>query len=84
MVKTRSRRLAERGEKIYSSFLKRQLEPKHVGKFVAIEVDSGDYFVGSSILDATDKARKKYERRVFYIKRIGYQFVHSFKNSFRN
>jgi hypothetical protein len=39
-------RLGEEGERIYYEKLKPILEPKYKGKIIAIEVDSGDYFIG--------------------------------------
>ena len=47
------------------------------GKMVAIDVDSGDYFVGDSPLEACDLGKKKYPGKIFYLKRIGakYTFV---------
>ena len=36
--------LEKKGQEIYESKLKQYLEKEHFGKYVAIEVESGDYF----------------------------------------
>ncbi len=41
------------------------------GKIIAIDVESGDYFVGNDTLDAYEKARKKHPSHEFFFKRIG-------------
>ena len=41
------------------------------GKIIAIDIESGDYFVGNDTLDAYERARKKYPSHEFFFKRIG-------------
>lgn len=79
---TNVKSLEDRGEKIYRTQLKRVLEPHHTGEFVAIEVESGDYFVGPTIGTALAKASKKYPDKHFHIMRIGYSVVASLKHRF--
>ena len=62
----------DRGKGIYEK-IKDKLEPAHKGEFVAIEVDTGDYFVGKDLIEADRKAREKYPDAVFYLARIGYR-----------
>ena len=51
-------------------------EPGNKGKIVAIDIDSGDYFVGNSELEAYRKAIKKYPDKKFIFKRIGFVNTH--------
>ncbi|MEM4218121.1 MAG: hypothetical protein QXZ09_08865 [Candidatus Methanomethylicaceae archaeon] len=74
--------LEARGEQIYRARLRALLEPDHIGEFVAIEVESGDYFVGPTIGAVLAKAGKKYPDKRFHIVRIGYPVVASFKHRF--
>jgi hypothetical protein len=67
--------VARRGQKIYDQRLKAELELKHPNAYVAIEPDSGDYFVGSSIAEADDAAQEKYPGRLTYVLRIGHEVV---------
>ncbi len=62
----------QKADEIYKSKLETVLEPAYKGKYVAIDVPSGDYFVGDEILDAHQKASLKYPNRTFVFKRIGY------------
>ena len=63
--------LCSKGEKVYAG-IKEKLEPMLNNKFVAIEVDSGDYFIGNDAIEATNKAREKYPSSVFFLVRIGH------------
>lgn len=68
-------RLSEEGEEIYKR-LKKQLEPKYKGKIMAIEIDSGDYFIGDTVSDADKKAKQKYPDKIFHFVKIGYPIVY--------
>lgn len=46
---------------------------------VVIEPETGDYFLGKSLTEALQKARKRYPGKIFYSIRIGYPFVHEHK-----
>lgn len=67
--------LAEKGQKIYNEKLKSILEPDKKGKFVVIEVESGDYFVADTVLEAVQEAQKKYPNKVFHTIKIGYEGI---------
>lgn len=68
--------LAVKGEDIYATRLKALLEPVHQGKIVAIEIESGDYFLGDTVVEAGQKAKERHPDRVFYFMRVGYSAVH--------
>jgi len=46
---------------------------------VAIEPDTGDYFLGQSVIEAIEKGRERYPDSVFHVIRIGYPVVHVFR-----
>tara|TARA_Y100000310_G_scaffold293049_1_gene322345 strand:+ start:852 stop:1121 length:270 start_codon:yes stop_codon:yes gene_type:complete len=46
------------------------------GKIVAIEPESGDFFIDEDELVAVDKAKVKHPTKLFYLKRIGYDAVY--------
>lgn len=71
--KTRLRAEHLKADKIYNERLKTLLEPDLIGKFVAIDVRTGDYFVGDEMLDAYDKGVAKHPGRTFVFKRIGFK-----------
>jgi hypothetical protein len=57
------------GESAYNR-IKNQLKGQE-GKIVAIDVESGDFFVGDNVVEASRAGQKKYPRREFYFKRVG-------------
>jgi hypothetical protein len=68
--------MAKRGKKIYQQKIKRMLEKDHQGEIVAIEVESGDYFLGKTVIEAADKGKKRHPQKGFYFIRIGHKAVH--------
>lgn len=71
--------LAEKGKKIYYEKLKDRLELEHKGEIVAINTDTGDYFLGKTLLEAVKKGRRKYPKAIFYSIKIGYPAVVKFR-----
>ena len=57
MASQQSQELARRAGVIYEQRLRAQLEHTHPDEFVAIEPDSGDYFLGRTLSDAIQAAR---------------------------
>ena len=53
-----------------------KLLPRHKGKIVALDVESGSYFIGDSELDAYKKAVKQFPNKQFVFKRIGFDSTH--------
>lgn len=48
------RKIGKKGREIFKR-ISGELERDHRGKFVAIEVDSGDYFIGDTSVEASRK-----------------------------
>jgi len=66
-------RVARKGMRLYKTKLKDVLEPAHTGMFAAIEVDSGEYFLGARMGEALEQAIAKYPDKKFYIVRVGFR-----------
>ncbi|MEA3459260.1 MAG: hypothetical protein U9R11_01040 [Chloroflexota bacterium] len=64
-----------KGEAIYSR-IRGLLEPDHKGEIAAIEVKSGDYFLGQTVVEAGEKAKQRYPNKIFYFVRIGFPAVY--------
>lgn len=60
-------------ERLYATFLRARLEPQHDGQFVAIEPDSGEYYLGKTLSEAIQASRRIYPDRLPYAMRIGAQ-----------
>ncbi|MBI3649905.1 MAG: hypothetical protein HY231_02515 [Acidobacteria bacterium] len=72
MIKKVTGELAARGRQLYADKLKDLLEPQHTGQFVAIEPDTGNYFLGEKDIDAIQAARAAMPGKHFYLARVGY------------
>ena len=72
------RKIGEKGRELFKT-ISEELERDHRGKLVAIEVDSGDYFIGDTAMEADEKAKGKYPDKAFYFGRIGFRAAVSFK-----
>ncbi len=46
------------------------------GMIIAIETDTGNYFIGDSVIDAYRKGHQKYPAKEFFFKRIGHKAVY--------
>lgn len=56
-----------------------ELSPRYKGKIVAIDTESGNYFIGDSELDAYKNAIQKHpdkQGKQFVFKRIGFDSTH--------
>ena len=63
--------LVRKAEDLYHAKLKNILEPEHVDEFVAIEPESGDYFLGKTLTEAGRAARQSYPERMNHVMRVG-------------
>jgi hypothetical protein len=73
-----TRHIAREGKRLLES-IQAQFGEQDRGKFVAIDVDSGEFFLGETAVDASEKGRAKYPGKVFYLGRIGYRTAFTFK-----
>lgn len=71
--------IAERGGAIYEG-IKQEFEPKHLGKFLAIEIASGKTYLGDASSEAVEQARKAHPGTVFYVVKIGYSAAEALAN----
>jgi hypothetical protein len=64
--------VATRGEALYEQQIRPKVEADHKGKFVVIDIETGDYKVDDSDMAATKRALAKRPEAVLYGLRIGY------------
>lgn len=69
--------IARRGEEIYNTRLREQMEPQHDGQIVIIGIETGDYEVGADSLAASKHALAKHPGAALYGIRVGYDVVES-------
>ncbi len=71
-------KISKKGQRVLEA-ISEELEKKHFGRFIAIEVDSGEYFIGDTVIEATRKAQAKHPGKIFFLGRIGYRTAYTFK-----
>ena len=64
--------VVELGKAIYEEKIKLLVEPAENGKFVVIDVESGDYEIGDQIIAASGRLRERRPNAVTYAGRVGY------------
>jgi hypothetical protein len=67
--------IGDRGETIYEERLRAQLEPGNVGRFLSIDIDSGEYEMGDNRLENVHRLRGRLPNAVVYTLKIGYPAV---------
>ena len=73
MVSAETKIVIDRAKRIYAEQLRAMLETQHRNRFVAIEPESGDYFLGDTFDEAVKSARAKHPSRVSHTIRIGHR-----------
>lgn len=61
-----------RGEAIYGQQIRDKVEPKHKGKFLVIDIETGEYEFNADDLVATKRLLAKHPNAVVYGLRIGF------------
>ena len=69
------REVAARGEAWYERHLKQQVEPAHLGAFLVVDVNTGDYEIGKDYIQPTERLLAKRSDAVLYALRVGYRSV---------
>ncbi len=65
--------LGTRAHAIYDAELRHRLEPHEHGRYLALEVETGDYAIGDRFGDANEKLRERHPLpTLFFVFRIGY------------
>ena len=65
--------VCDRGAKIYAEQIKSRVEPQENGKFIVIDIESGDYEIAEEMLDAEDRLKARRPAAVGYGGRVGCQ-----------
>jgi hypothetical protein len=68
-------KIAALGTRIYEQHLRHVLEPAQIGKYVVIDVETGEYEVDADRLAASDRAAAKRPGAPLYAARIGYRTI---------
>ncbi len=63
------------GRSIYERDIRVYLEPKELGRYIAINVLTGEYTLADSAQEAEDEAFERWPSEVFYTVRVGYAAI---------
>ena len=69
---------AERGDSIYESTIRPNLKPNDEGKFVAIDIDTGEHEIDADELSACDRLRARLPEAQIWLVRVGSRYLHRF------
>ncbi len=65
-----------RGKEIYQKQIQDKVEPVHNGKFLSVDIETGDYEIGTDDLSPSMQILAKRPDAVIYSLRIGFQAAH--------
>ncbi|GAA6615829.1 hypothetical protein [Scytonema sp. NUACC26] len=69
---------ARRGNEIYESQVRQQVEEGNYGKIVAIDIETGAFEVADNTIAATDRLYERYPDAQPWVIRIGHRAVYRF------
>jgi hypothetical protein len=64
--------VARKAQDFYERHLRQKLEATDLNAFVAIEPESGEYFLGHTLSEAAQKARSAFPNRKTFTLRVGH------------
>lgn len=67
---------ARRGNELYQTRIRSQVEAGNHGKVVAIDIDSGAFAVGDDTLQASETLLSQHPQAQIWCVRVGYPAVH--------
>jgi hypothetical protein len=70
--------LAQRGQELYESGIREQVEAGNKGKIVAIDIETGDFEVDEMLMGATDRLFERQPDAQPWTLRIGHNAVYHF------
>ena len=70
--------LAQRGQALYESGIRQQVEAGNENKIVAIDIETGAFEVDDNIVPATNRLFERYPEAQPWVIRIGHRAVYHF------
>jgi hypothetical protein len=64
--------IAARGQAIYEQQIRALVEPEHIGKYLVIDIETGDYEIDDDGLAVSEKAAAKRPGAPLFGLRVGY------------
>ena len=74
-----SEEIARLGDEIYERDIRQEVEAEHHGEVVAIDVESGTWAIGDTVVVARDRLRtKRPDATDVWLLRVGHRALHHF------
>ena len=70
--------ISKRGQALYESHIKQQVETDNYGKIVSIDIETGAFAIADTVLLATSQLFERYPAAQPWIIRIGHRAVYHF------
>lgn len=83
MIREDRESVADVARRMYDEKLRETLEPGHNDEFVAIEPESGEYFLAKTLSAAIGASRSKYPDRLAHALRVGHKATVHFGTQIR-
>jgi len=68
--------IAERGQALYDHDIRDKLDASVRGKFLALDIETGEYEIDADELSALKRGRAKHPDAALYLLRIGHSAAH--------
>jgi hypothetical protein len=66
-----SAEIVQRGQALYDEHIRAKVEAGHQGKFLAVDIETGEYEIDVDELIALQRAKAKHPEAALYLVRIG-------------
>ena len=66
-----SAEIVQRGQVLYDQQIRAHVEASHPGKFLVLDIETGDYEIDADDVAALQRAKAKHPDAAFYILRVG-------------
>ena len=76
-------RLADEARGIYETRIRASVEPAHDGKFIVIDLDSGEYEIDESDVEALRRAGERFPKGRLFTLRVGRKTAYRIGGGFR-
>ena len=77
-----SEEIARRGQALYEERLRAEVDARDRGKFLVLDIETGEYELDVDELAALQRAKRKNPDAVLYILRVGYPAAYRIGRSF--
>jgi len=64
--------IVERGEALYDQQIRAKVEPQHDGKFLVLDIETGDYEIDADSVAALERATARHQDPALYLMRVGF------------